>query len=364
MFKQIENQNIPTTPPTSDLQDMCNTCQAFVSNLRHMDFETTYDIATLAASAETHVCRLCALFLRIYKLQSGSKSKRVRIEKIGHVLKMNGGRDPVLTLVHHPDEHMDSVSECQIGLVEMTDAASPFHLSIIRHWLKDCDNRHIDPPTVCRNQTSMSRPTRLLDVGHAADDLVYLREAARLPADCEDWIALSHPWGERKYCTTRLNIETHLQGIAFGDLPSTFVDAIKVTRALGKRYLWIDSLCIIQGKYGDFADEAKCMEDVYSGAYCVIAASAATDHFSGFLKARNRRDYVGLPPQTEGQSSLYICQNIDDFKGHVLDSALNRRGWVLQEHALARRTLFFTEHQTYFECGCGVRCETSTKFRK
>jgi hypothetical protein len=48
----------------------------------------------------------------------------------------------------------------------------------------------------------------------------------------------------------------------------------------------------------------------------------------------------------------------------VLGGELHSRGWVLQEHALARRTLFFTEHQTYFECGNGVRCETSTKLSK
>jgi hypothetical protein len=61
---------------------------------------------------------------------------------------------------------------------------------------------------------------------------------------------------------------------------------------------------------------------------------------------------------------VYVCESIDNFKEHVLDGALNRRGWVLQEHALARRTVFFTTHQTYFECGRGVRCETMTKMSK
>jgi hypothetical protein len=55
---------------------------------------------------------------------------------------------------------------------------------------------------------------------------------------------------------------------------------------------------------------------------------------------------------------------IDDFKTHVLDGALNFRGWVVQEQALAQRTVFFTEHQTYWECGEGVRCETMTKMNK
>jgi hypothetical protein len=64
------------------------------------------------------------------------------------------------------------------------------------------------------------------------------------------------------------------------------------------------------------------------------------------------------------KAPFFICENIDDFDRHVLNGHLNKRGWVLQEHALAHRTIFFTEHQTYFECGDGVRCETLTKMSK
>jgi len=43
---------------------------------------------------------------------------------------------------------------------------------------------------------------------------------------------------------------------------------------------------------------------------------------------------------------------------------MNKRGWVLQERALACRTIYFTAQQTYWECGGGVRCETLTKMSK
>jgi hypothetical protein len=36
----------------------------------------------------------------------------------------------------------------------------------------------------------------------------------------------------------------------------------------------------------------------------------------------------------------------------------------LQERALSRRTMHFTETQTYWECGEGVWCETFTKTKK
>ncbi|KAJ4348747.1 uncharacterized protein N0V89_010125 [Didymosphaeria variabile] len=111
----------------------------------------------------------------------------------------------------------------------------------------------------------------------------------------------------------------------------------------------------------DFKEEAKYMEEVYSGARCVIAASRANGHKDGFLKPRKERGYVGLQREQESNAPFYICEMIDNFEEHILGGSLNQRGWVLQEHALARRTIFFDEHQTYWECGHGVRCETMTK---
>jgi hypothetical protein len=60
----------------------------------------------------------------------------------------------------------------------------------------------------------------------------------------------------------------------------------------------------------------------------------------------------------------YLTDVIDDFYGDVEQGELNKRGWVFQERALARRTIYFTEKQTYWECGQGVRCETLARAKK
>lgn len=104
------------------------------------------------------------------------------------------------------------------------------------------------------------------------------------------------------------------------------------------------------------------MEDVFSSAYCVLAASRATGQHDGFLKPRIPRSFVTFKRGSE--MPFYVCDAIDDFDQDVLQGSLNRRGWVLQERALATRTVFFTETQTYFECGEGIRCETLTKMHK
>lgn len=205
------------------------------------------------------------------------------------------------------------------------------------------------------------QPTRLIDVGSEGGRFVKLkitRKTERLK-----WIALSYRWGDRPhFSTTQTNIQDHIQGIKLIDLPEVFQDAISMTRGLGLRYLWIDAVCIIQGEDGDFATESKRMENVYSGAYCVLAAS-----YSNSLRlfhTRKKRSCVALNSNENHTNTIYACEMIDNFKDHVLDGPLSLRGWVLQEHALARRTIFFTEHQTYWECGHGVRCETMAKMKK
>lgn len=142
-----------------------------------------------------------------------------------------------------------------------------------------------------------------------------------------------------------------------------FQDAIVTTRKLGLEYLWIDSICIIQGEGGDFHREAKRMEDVFSSAFCVIAASSAQGQHDGFLN-RPRQNRECLTFEHEGLPPLYVSRFMDDFNNDVLESPLSKRGWVLQERALARRTIYFTDSQTYWECGRGVRSEMLTKMDK
>ncbi|RSL69539.1 hypothetical protein CEP53_002157 [Fusarium sp. AF-6] len=267
---------------------------------------------------------------------------------------------------------LKSTSGFQIGLPVLPQPGSDQFFQIIQQWLQDCDKNHEH----CSLEHEHRLPTRLIDLGSLECPTLRLVETRHGEvAPNSRYIALSHRWGDtnkhRPFCT-RLkdtsgrghDLESFKKIIPFDQVPQTFRDAIETTRRLGVRYLWIDSLCIIQGDDGDFGTEAKRMEDVFSCAYCVIAASRASNQLEGFLKERPKRRFLATHQSglAGGHGDpLYICEAIDDFGRHVLDGDLNRRGWVLQERALARRTVYFAETQTYFECGQGVRCETLTK---
>lgn len=252
----------------------------------------------------------------------------------------------------------------RLGLPALPATGSHMHFKLLREWIRACDVTH-----KCHTRVDKFLPTRVLDVGHTQNP-----ESIRLCSvgQCQGirtldtYIALSHRWGDpeqhRQFRTTRSNISSFQESIDYDQLPRTFQDAILVTRKLGIRYLWIDSLCIIQDDADDWEKESKRMEGVFSAAYCTIAATCASGSADGFLKNRPARDYV--TKRTNQHPDIYICPAIDNFQVDVEDSELNQRGWVLQERVLSRRTIYYTQQQCYWECGEGIRCETLKKTQK
>lgn len=244
-------------------------------------------------------------------------------------------------------------------------------MKIIRQWLEDCERTHQCVPTGRLGYC----PKRLLDLGDKDDTRCKLVETQSLREQRHyiKYAAFSHPWGvaedHHHFKSTKANSPDHLIAIELDQLPVNYKDAIHVCRAVGMRYLWIDSICVLQPADedpGDFQDEAAFFQDIFSSADFVIAASSAQGTSSGFLDPRRKSQLLNLPMKaTEGGTAgnYYISNVLDDFEKDVLDGPLNKRGWVLQERALARRTIYFTANQTYFECGRGVRCETLSKLQ-
>ncbi|KAF2972794.1 hypothetical protein GQX73_g804 [Xylaria multiplex] len=256
----------------------------------------------------------------------------------------------------------DIPSYVQIGLPELPEVASARQFQLLKEWIRLCDETHKCTHIQGEMTTTMRMPTRVIDVGLGED--TYLRLIIPPNTLKEKYIALSHCWGKidqnLKFVTEKGNIDQLLCEICFNRLPRVFQDTVRTTRALGIRYLWIDSLCIIQDDENDWLIEATKMEDVYSCAYVTIAASSTTSPFDGFLLERPKRAYATVMTPN---GPLYLAEAIDDFAGDVEGGILNTRGWVLQERALSRRIIHFTSTQIYWECGNGVHCETLAQLR-
>lgn len=158
---------------------------------------------------------------------------------------------------------------------------------------------------------------------------------------------LSHCWGNAHFIQLNCDTLSTLQsGIPVDAMPKTFREAIVVTRRLGVRYIWIDSLCIQQDDRAAWAREAGLMHKVYSHSHCNISASAAKDSSEGLFRAR--QPHLILPTHVEvcvadlAHTSDYVhCAMHDScFWTHSVSSCtINKRAWVTQERLLAPRIL-------------------------
>ncbi|KAJ8133364.1 hypothetical protein O1611_g265 [Lasiodiplodia mahajangana] len=281
----------------------------------------------------------------------------VSLRQNGAVIGIEGGPN-LLSVYVNPKIGSEIPKGLQLGLPRLPDQGSLEQFTLLKEWIKLCDETHEN----CRGESdnAPTMPTRLIELGNP------LRIVESASIEPSRFVALSHCWGNlgaagKRFCTQTESISTFMHSIDLADLPRTFRDAITVARGIGVRYLWIDSLCIIQNDEADWDYELTIMEQVYSSAYCTIAASSSKSSLEGFLHDREPRPCVEI--ETPEKTVLYVCPHIDDFHRDVELGPLNSRGWVLQERALSRRTIFYTSTQVYWECGAGVHCETLARLQ-
>lgn len=112
-------------------------------------------------------------------------------------------------------------------------------LEFVRSQFEKCKDNHVG----CRQYESgkVCAPARLLDVGHSTNEYVYLRDATKFTRTA--YTCLSYCWGYRQKLKLTKDTESAFKaGLLTKELPQTYQDAIRITRLLGVRYLWIDAL--------------------------------------------------------------------------------------------------------------------------
>jgi hypothetical protein len=234
-------------------------------------------------------------------------------------------------------------------------------------WLQDCVGKHYKCNVIEGRRTWY--PTRLLDMANCDKDpsFVKLIHTAEEPP-VSPYITLSHRWGG----TTPLQLTRQLVSrpqptFLVADMPTTFQDVLQVSKRLGIRYLWIDSLCIIQDKDNlqDWYREASLMDKVYQHSYCNISAADGEDSMKGLFRDRQPQSLgsqsVGVNLEGFGPDSrLSECIITDAFlwSRNIADSPLNKRGWVFQERLLSPRILHFCRNELFWECREHAACES------
>ncbi|KPA38738.1 heterokaryon incompatibility protein [Fusarium langsethiae] len=226
------------------------------------------------------------------------------------------------------------------------------NMELAKSWLQSCVRSHKD----CQNATPAQMPSRIVDLRPPfSGSNLDLRLIAN-PDNRGPYVTLSHCWGSSQPLKLlKGNYEAFQNRILYNSLPKTFQDAVTVTRALGIRYLWIDSLCIIQDSKQDWEIQCKKMQRIYKDSFVTVAGPSAAGCDSGFLHPRPHICEVTLPISCGDISDelIFWYRGIDEDPMTLApeeNAPLSTRAWVLQERLLSTRVLYFGTKVQYMEC--------------
>lgn len=244
-------------------------------------------------------------------------------------------------------------------------ALSPRNIEIIRQKLTDSVNKCCPLEAT----TNSYLPARLLDIGTTTNPTskIILTEqfqnrASRL---VPQYAALSYCWGpkieaDQNLQTRNLSLPLFLTAINHTLFPAVIKDTILVCRALSIRYLWVDTLCIIQDDLADWQKESQNMGLVYLNALVTICPLSSASCLQGFLD-RPVNDIL-IPFQSrlntrvrgtyklEYQPTITVPTEDIDIALDIDKSRWSKRGWTLQELYMSCRILYFGQSRFHFQC--------------
>ncbi|KAH7096035.1 heterokaryon incompatibility protein-domain-containing protein [Paraphoma chrysanthemicola] len=343
-------------PIYKDITELCDFCV----ELTTMMVEKEVDYEGLESLPEPRHCKFCQILLNVLL---GSEWTAIRSPPFLKSLRAS------THLMHESDRFCGFdigppghpqisfalwVDNDGIAFASLTDRAPivipqmSHACNLAKYWLDKCKNH-----TECLPEDEAPLPTRVLElsVGHTKPSLMLVDGNTKQGR----YLALSHCWGSTKNWplrTTRHNIEEYQSIIPFDDLPRTFRDFAEFSQGLGVKYIWIDSLCIVQDDSEDWHSEAEKMGDVYRNATLVVAASGAKNSTEGlFITDRPRAIVYRLPYRPGGvYQGTFNLTRVYERESYPFFGALDKRAWALQERVLARKIVSFMPGGMTWHC--------------
>ncbi|KAE9379659.1 HET-domain-containing protein [Stipitochalara longipes BDJ] len=226
----------------------------------------------------------------------------------------------------------------------------------VRRWISKCDGDHTGSNYSCLpvpfNPAILPRigkrqlDFRVIDVEEMC--VVYAKPKCR-------YLALSYVWGARKQ--SRLALTSHNEDNLMrpgaltdnqGLIPNTIWDSMSVVRRLGERYLWVDSLCLVQDDAVELQECVAIMDLFYEMAILTIVAGDGDDAWAGLQGVEPTPRKINRPVRK-------IVPGLKMTTMKEMDSLLRRstystRAWTMQEEVISHRILVFINGQIYFHC--------------
>lgn len=256
--------------------------------------------------------------------------------------------------------------------------------------LKECQESHQQCHETSQAVTEVQgissqeswHPRRLIDFSPQDGALHLIYGQDRIPG--VGYATLSYCWGTADFFTLTLVHEKEVMGggISLDELPLAFREAMQVSNELGVKYLWIDSICIVQsGDDGrDWLFHAREMSRIYSACLLNIAVEHISHPNEGIFSHRHLRELIAIPAdlgEAGDRMRTVMERSAKPFSDHsspvdlsvardriyelsfamdhvpwayVHRTKLSSRGWVLQERLLSPRTLHFSRQRIAWSC--------------
>ncbi|KAF6842691.1 hypothetical protein CMUS01_02819 [Colletotrichum musicola] len=241
-----------------------------------------------------------------------------------------------------------------------------------RHWLDHCRNQHkkaCQNPDWAVNLTPPSRKSfRLIEITNDRWRVVHAKTMTPT-APLPEYAALSYVWGKNARDFLQLRRDTLpllIDGFAIPDdsaqetevppeetngmgnqPPKTILDAIRVTRDLGFRYLWVDSFCIMQEdqQMQEKTSQIEQMDRIYGHASLVIVAASGDNANTGLAGISAPREVDQVASEIRPGIKVLLPIQYEDSYG-----TWDTRGWTFQEKLLSKRRLVFHKDYVSFHC--------------
>lgn len=228
-------------------------------------------------------------------------------------------------------------------------------MGVIKQWKRRCITEH---GSKCYNPWQIKRtmPRWLIDIQ---------RQCLVPGSDGDSYVCLSYRWGNSENKGTLKAMVQELQqpqSLAVPHIRSRIspiiLHAMQLVRNVDERYLWADSLCIVQDDEHSMQKELNRMGAIYG---CALFTIVAADGDSGYGLPGVRG---AAPPRTLNQEMIpFGEETLLPVDGRLWDARhiteYNKRAWTYQEFEMSGRILSFAREKVHWECQCALWNEDS-----
>lgn len=235
-----------------------------------------------------------------------------------------------------------------------SDPTSDESFRFVESLLTQCNEKH----DLCKRSSPLL-PKRVLDVEYSTN-FINLVETG--PKSTDKYVAFSYCWGPNpNFTTTISSLRERKLGIEISSLPKALGDAVRWTRKLCIRFIWIDALCIIQDSKDDWEVESAKMASIYAQAYVTLCGASSPACDLPFLVEREKSSITVECLDDHGKPTVVKARRLPrtglhDWSGGVPD-VWDMRCWTMQEKILSTRMVSCSGEEIQWSCKTMNACE-------